>query len=246
MERKKIHRFKSRVLDNKNLNHSVKHLTISIPQDFDFYSGQFVSLIMDKDGTSIRRPYSIASKPGLPYLELCIKILSNGLITPIIGKLKKDDEIEVLGPMGEFTIRDKTKNIVLISTGTGIGPFRSIIYYLLENNFANNLILLTGYRFEEDALYEQELRELENKYKKFSYSKILSKTNSNEDAEKLKNLKNSTNSDGYVQNLVKKNIDSSGDTYYYICGLKEMVNSVKELLLQNGIPKENIFFERYD
>ena len=42
----------------------------------------------------------------------------------------------------------------------------------------------------------------------------------------------------------EKNFDEKAD--YYICGLKEMVNSVKDLLLEKGIPNENVFFEKYD
>jgi len=245
MERKKILRFKSKILNTINLTSSVKHLTLSIPENFSFYPGQFISLILNKDDRQIKRPYSISSKPGLNSVDLCIKIVKNGLLTPIIDNLKKWEEVDVLGPMGDFIIKDLSKDLVFISTGTGIGPFRSMIYELLENNknnFKNKVILLTGYRFKEDILYNNEFKELQNKYKNFSYYTVLSKTSSNEDAEKLKSLDNSYN--GYVQGLVKKNLFPN--THYYICGLKEMVNSVKELLEQQGIPKENIFFERYD
>ena len=44
--------------------------------------------------------------------------------------------------------------------------------------------------------------------------------------------------------IVEKNLFLN--SHYYICGLKGMVNSVKDLLSEKGIPKENIFFEKYD
>lgn len=255
MERKKIHRVISKVINNENIAPAVKHLTISIPKDFDFYPGQFISMILNKDGREIKRPYSIASKSGLPYIELCIKILQNGLGTPIIGKMKKEDEVDILGPMGDFIIKDFSKDLVFISTGTGIGPFRSMIFHLLENdnenkenNFKNKIILLTGYRYEEDILYDKEFKNLQEKHKNFFYETILSKTTPEEDKQKEKNENNYNNNkeNGYVQNLVKNYLDNSGNKHYYICGLKEMVNSVKDLLLTNNIPKENIFFEKYD
>lgn len=230
MERKKILRFKSKVLDVTNLTLSVKHLTFSVPEEFDFYPGQFISIILSKDGKEIRRPYSIASQPSKKSVDVCIKIIQNGLLTPLIDGLKKGDKIEVLGPMGEFIIKDFSKNLVFISTGTGIGPFRSMIHSLLENKFKNKITLLTGYRTEEDVLYEPEFKELEKKFKNFFYHRILSRSEKEEK--------------GYVQKLVEKNIDN--DYHYYICGLKEMVNSVKELLVEKGISKENIFFEKYD
>ena len=238
MERKKILRFRSKILDVVNLNRSVKHLTFSVPEEFDFYPGQFISLILNKEGREIRRPYSIASQPSKKSLDLCIKIVQNGLASPLIDNLKKEDEIEVLGPMGDFVVKDFSKDLVFISTGTGIGPFRAIINHLLETNFKNKITLLTGYRDKEDVLYESEFNDFKLINPNFSYHTILSKSNKDE-TDKLKNSDN-----GYVQNLVKRYLDNNN--HYYICGLKEMVNSVKELLLDKGIPKENIFFERYD
>ena len=231
MERKKIHRFKSKILDIIYVCKDTKHLTISTPNDFDFYPGQFISIFLNKDGREIRRPYSIASKPTPNSLELCIEILPNGLGTPIIDKFEVGEEIDVMGPMGGFIIKEQSasKDLILISTGTGITPFRSMIHHLLENNFQNKITLITGYRYDEDVLYEEEFKKLEKKHENFSYYRILSR----EGEEK-----------GHVQILIEKIFDEKAD--YYICGLKEMVNSVKDLLLEKGIPKENVFFEKYD
>jgi CDP-4-dehydro-6-deoxyglucose reductase len=89
--------------------------------------------------------------------------------------------------------------------------------------------LLTGYRYNDDILYEQAFKELTEKYSNFSYQRILSREGDRT---------------GYVQILIDDNLNLESD--YYICGLKDMVNSVKEHLAEKGIPKENIFFEKYD
>lgn len=233
LPRKKLFRFKSKVIETKYITDNTKHIIISIPEDFDFYPGQFVSLLFYLNGEEVRRPYSIASKPKKNQLDLCIKILPNGRISPIIDALKIGDEIEAMGPMGNFYIFEEylTKNLILISTGTGVAPFRSIINHLLENNFKNELKLITGYRHKKDILYDNEFKNLEEKYKNFSYHRILSQ---DEDE----------NQKGYVQKLIQNNLDLNA--YYYICGLKEMINSVKDFLIEKGIPKENILFEKYD
>jgi len=224
-------KFKSKILEITYACSDTKHLKISTPDGFNFSPGQFISINLNNDGREIRRPYSIASKPYPNSLELCIKILPKGLGTPIIDKFKVGDEIDVLGPMGGFTISDKSlsKNIILISTGTGITPFRSMIHHLLENDFKNKLTLITGYRYEGDVLYEGELKALEDEHDNFSYHRILSR----EGEEK-----------GYVQNLIEKNFD--GDADYYICGLKEMIYSVKDFLGEKGISEDNVYFEKYD
>ena len=231
MERKKILRFKTKIKEIVPLAPNVKNFVISA-DNFDFYPGQYVSIILKKGEGDVRRPYSIASKPGSGSLEFCIKIIPGGLITPLLDQLDAGSEVEILGPLGDFTLKEDSmdKDLVFVSSGTGIGPFRSMINYLLKNDFKKKVTLITGYRYEEDTLYEDEFLELEKKHENFSYHRILSKPNSGEG--------------GYVQNLVEKNLDSGAN--YYICGLKEMINSVKDLLLDKGIPEDNIFFEKYD
>jgi NAD(P)H-flavin reductase len=147
--------------------------------------------------------------------------------------MKAGDEIEAMGPMGAFYILEECmkNNIVFISTGTGIAPFRAMINSLLENNYKNKLKLISGYRYKKDVLYEEEFKNLEKKYENFNYYRILSK----EGEEKGR---------GYVQKLISENLEL--DTYYYICGLKEMVNSVKDFLIEKGIEKEKIVIEKYD
>ena len=63
LPRKKLLKFKSKIIETKYITDNTKHLIISIPEEFDFYSGQFISLIFYINGEEIRRPYSIASNP---------------------------------------------------------------------------------------------------------------------------------------------------------------------------------------
>jgi len=230
-ERKKLHKFDSEVLKVKDISQDTKHITITVPKEFDFYPGQFISLILNIGNEELRRPYSIASKPKKGELELCIKILPGGKATPTLGKLKTGDRVKAMGPMGTFFIQDQSlaKPIIFISTGTGVAPFRSIITHLLEHNFEKPIILVTGYRFEANVLYEQAFRDLEAKYPNFKYHRICSREGERK---------------GYVQILIDENFKEDAD--YYICGLKDMVNSVTNYLEEKGIPEENIFFEKYD
>jgi len=228
MEGKKIQKFESEILKINQITDSVKHITISTPDEFEFYPGQFISLLIKNGEKDVRRPYSIASKPSKKTLELCIKIIPGGEFTPLINNLNEGDKINILGPMGDFIIKDDSKPLTFISTGTGISPFRSMINHLLHGGNKNQLTLITGYRYEKNILYESEFKELESKHPNFSYHRILSR-----DGDET----------GYVQDLITQNLNPESN--YYICGLKEMVLGTKELLIEKGIPKENIFIERY-
>jgi NAD(P)H-flavin reductase len=224
-----ISRFKSKILSTEFITPDVKHLILTTPADFDFIPGQYITLILKDKDDEVRKPYSIASIPKKGSIDICIKIIQEGKATSLIKNLKKDDTLDIIGPMGKFIFNEQSKNkdVVFISTGTGISTFRSMIPSLLKNDFKNKILLLTGYKNREDILYDSDFTNLEKTCNNFHYHKILSRENNG----------------GYVQKLVEKHINKN--SHYYLCGVGEMVVSVKNLLLEKGIPEKNIFYERY-
>lgn len=217
----KPEKFKLKLLKIEQLSEDTKNFVFENKDDLEFKPGQYISMILDTQERKIRRPYSIASVPG-KNMELCIKIIPNGLASPIINKLKIGDIIEFIGPMGEFIIENKDKNIIFIATGTGVAPFRSMINSLLENNFKKNITLIAGYR--NNILYDEEFKELEEKYPNFNYKLAISSKG--------------------VRVQDKLVIDKNAD--YYLCGLSPMINSVRALLVKQGIKMSNIIIEKYD
>lgn len=218
-------KFISEILENKEIDENVRHLVLSIPKNFKFIPGQYISIIKEIEGKKIRRPYSICSPPSQKdKIDLCIKVVKKGIFTPLINKIKCGDKIEVLGPLGEFTISKESKNkdIIFISTGTGIGPFRAMIPSLLESGFNKNITLIAGYK--NNKLYDNEFTSLSQKYSNFNYKTAISIEGKR------------------VTDILPINKEAD----YYICGLNEMISSVRNILVKNGIEMKNIFSEKYD
>ena len=228
--------FNSEILEIKNLDGNVKILKLSVPENFSFRAGQYVSISIPFQGKKLRRPYSIASAPGKKgFIELCIKIV-DGVASNYVKTLFEGDKIELFGPAGKFIIFGDSlqRDIVFVAVGTGITPFVSMIPDLLEKKFKNKIILIKGFRHEENILYDEELKNLKRKHKNFEFHNILSQP-------KTSNFKNK----GYVQDFLGKFIPKENSDIY-ICGLSPMINSVKEKAIELGIPNNRIFFEKYD
>tara|TARA_Y100000296_G_scaffold74291_1_gene92645 strand:+ start:2988 stop:3692 length:705 start_codon:yes stop_codon:yes gene_type:complete len=229
--------FKSKILEEKYLSQDVKCLKLSIPKDFKFEPGQYLSLSYYFNGKKFRSPYSIASTPNKKFIEFCIKLIDKRKSSNFIKTLKKGDKVELFGPIGKFTIDKNSKNndLIFICVGTGIAPFASMIHFLLKKGFKKKIILLKGFRNENEIIYEKEFIQLQKKYKNFEFYNILSQP-------KNKNFKDK----GYVQNFLDKYIPKNFDGDFYICGLSKMINSVVKKLKEKGIIKKRIFFEKYD
>jgi len=236
----KITRFESTLIAVTDLTTSVKEFIFSVPQEFIFVPGQFATILFEADGKKYRRPYSIASTPDEAkqknQIRLCIKEVSGGPGTVYLWSKKIGDKINMMGPLGVFVVKEEHKNgpLVLISTGTGVAPFTSIISDLLSNGFKHEIILFAGYRHE--PLYHAQLLELQNEYSNFKYTPILSQpidTNWNGKRGRVQEHINAEIADGFAAN-------------YYICGLYEMIEQTARVLVNKKIPRENIHFERYD
>ena len=213
----------------------VKSLKLSVPDDFEFKAGQYLSLsVIREDGKKIRKPLSIANPAEKGIIEFCIKIISGGLASEFVKTLKLGEEVELFGPAGKFVINDFDKDLTFIAAGVGIAPFMSMIPDLLKRGFKKNILLLKSARNEKDSLYDSELDELRELNYNFKFYNIFSHPiakNQNQ---------------GYVQDFLEKYILHDFNGNFYICGLKEMIDDVKMKLLSLGFKEERIFNEKFD
>jgi ferredoxin-NADP reductase len=233
--------FTSEVLGASNLSPSVKLVKVTAPENFRFKPGQYLSVSVMIDGKKIRVPYSIATTPNKNAIEFCVKKVKGGAgaASSYMHNLVKGDEVELFGPAGKFTISPESpsgnKDLFFISVGTGISAFVSMIPSLLESGFKNRVVLLKGFRHEEDILYDKEFANLVNTHSNFEFHNILSQPNPNDFEDK-----------GYVQDFLEKYLPENFTGNIYICGLTKMINAVKDKLNQLEISKEQIFVENYD
>ena len=229
--------FESKILEARFLNKYVKYLKFSVPKDFNFKAGQYLSLSVFIDGKKFRNPYSITTIPNGQFAEFCIKLVENGKASDFVKNLKKGDKIELFGPAGKFVINEnsKDKDLIFISAGTGISTFMSIIPHILKKGFNNKIILLKGFVNENETIYDKEFLELQKRYKNFEFHNILSNP-------KNKKFENK----GYVQDFFDKYIPKKFKGNFYLCGLSKMIDSAAEKLENIDFKKDKISFEKYD
>lgn len=209
---------------------------------FDFIPGQFVTLDLPihEKRNKRWRSYSIASYPdGTNIFELVIVLLEGGLgSTYLFNEIKVGSELTLRGPQGTFVLpKEINKNLFLICTGTGVAPFRSMIYYIHQHKIAHqNIYLIFGCRTLSDCLYKEELEALDNEMNGFYYLPTFSREDRN----------NTNINHGYVHHLYEDIIlREQAPATFFLCGWKNMIDEAKAKILSFGYDRYDVHLELY-
>src|SRR5690606_591377 len=123
---------------------------------FRFQSGQFIMMGLEIDGKPLTRAYSIASSLYEDGLEFFSIKVPDGPLTSKLQHLKKGDQVILSKkPVGTLLYDNLLpgKNLWLLSTGTGLAPFLSIIRDLEAYDRFEKIILVHGVRQVSELAY---------------------------------------------------------------------------------------------
>ena len=241
--------FDAHLIAARVLSPSVRELTFERTDGapLAFEPGQWMTFVLETGGAELRRSYSIASPPnGTPRFDVTVTHVLGGPGSSLLHAMEPGAQVRVIGPQGFFTRPlAHVSPSLLVATGTGVTPFRSMLGAAIAAGDATPTWLLFGVRREEDILYRAELTSLAAAHPHVRMIPTLSQP-TRADWEGRR---------GYVQAHVRELFDelaalpASGGRapHAYICGLQRMVGSVRELLRKEmGLPRERVHTERYD
>jgi ferredoxin-NADP reductase len=234
------------VVQNQLLSPSVIGLTLACAdgQPFTFVPGQWVNLhVATGQGAEAdveKRPYSIASAPNPAQpasFELAVTLVEQGRVSSALHAMKPGDTLHIDGPYGFFTRDDHpNEEALLVGTGTGVAPLRSMLHAALAAPSGPRLTLLFGCRTQADILYRAETEALTRTHERFRFEVTLSRGDSAWQGRR-----------GYVQTHLEELIPRLGRPQVYVCGLSNMVNAVRSVLKETlGYNRKQIHTERYD
>ncbi len=146
---------------------SVTHHTDSLfsfkitrPAAFRFRTGEFVMIGLMVDGKPLLRAYSIASPAWDETIELYSIKVPNGPLTSRLQNIKPGDMV-LLGkkPTGTLVLDALVpgKRLYMMSTGTGLAPFASVIRDPETYDKFEEVILIHSCRYKEELKYGEEL-----------------------------------------------------------------------------------------
>ncbi len=216
-----------------------------------YTAGQFVKLAVTVDGRRIFRAYSLVSAPRDSHLEVLVVLVEGGRLSTYLHSLAVDDILEISGEAkGKFTLEviPDEHNLWMMATGTGVGPFISMLEQGELWRRKGKAFLLYGVRYQNDLAYYQRIRHWLLSYpQKFCFVPVVSREIPDYGVYgRLTALLDNQR----VQNVCGHQISADTDSVM-LCGNPEMIQDTTALLEHSGHkryrPREggNIHTERY-
>lgn len=169
----------------------------------------------------INREYSMYSGAEDPYLDFLVREVEGGLVSPLLGKLEKGGMVEISGPYGEFCLDGAAaegEKFLFIATGTGIAPFHSFVKTWPGLDYT----LLHGVRNASEQYDRAD-------YAEGRYVPCVSQPADGQPAMRVT---------GYLRNH-----PVAPGTICYLCGNRNMIIEVFEILREQGVSGDQIVTE---
>lgn len=199
-----------------------------------FYAGQFIELMVEKDGSRSLRCFSISSSPAYykktGLIELSIRIQHDGRITPWMRQqLRAGSLVNISAAQGDFVLPSPlVEKYLFIAGGSGITPFRSMLQQQLldKSSVAHDIHLLYYSRTNRYIAFQKEFEQLQEDCPNISITFV--------DSEK----------DGFICDQHVKNYCPDYDQRTsFICGPSPMIQQARTVLSKLNIANDKIHFE---
>jgi ferredoxin/flavodoxin---NADP+ reductase len=152
-----------KVLENRHWTETLFSLRVEAPA-LSYQAGQFVRIALDIDGERIARAFSFVNPPEDPVLEFFGVIVPEGPLSPRLARLRAGETLQVASnPAGFLVMREvpDARSLWLLSTGTGIAPFLSILRTGTPWQRFREVVLVHAVRHARELVYREMIARLQ-------------------------------------------------------------------------------------
>ncbi|MFT5733729.1 MAG: NAD(P)H-flavin reductase/ferredoxin [Planctomycetota bacterium] len=229
----------ARVLSVHKVAEDVAQVFLSPGGPLSFRPGQYLDVIHP---SGAHRSYSIASLPSDGHLELHVRLVKGGLLSPWLHGLAPGEQVSIRGAFGqcfyagshELEVGEPSPaSLLLVGAGTGLAPLLGIARDALSQGHVGPIDLVHG-GLDPSRLYlREELKELERSAEQLRvHHCVLREATSHEH-------------EGPLDQIALKVAGSLADTRAYLCGDEGIVRLLQRALFLAGVPSGEILADPF-
>ena len=229
------------LLEVQPLTPSLFSLRTTRDAGFRFRAGQFARLGVTKaDGSTVWRAYSMVSSPFDEFLEFFSIVVPGGEFTSELSRLKAGDTLLVDRQAFGYLTLDRFvdgRDLWLLSTGTGVAPFLSILQDFEVWEKFERVILVYSVREARELAYQQLIAELMQRdylaeyAHKFQFIPVVTRE---PHAGALNGRITTLLENGELERAAGVDLDPA-HSRVMLCGNPQMIDDTRALLKQRGM-----------
>ena len=224
-------------------------LTIHCEQPVTFKPGQFLNIGLQHNNETLYRPYSLVNTPDQENLTIHFNAVRGGKFSPLLAQLSAGDNVLVPAKGGGLLTLDATpkrRQLWLCATGTGIGPFLSLLRSQALWQTFEQIIVCYATKTRDGMAYFDELANYRTQYPKQYHFLPYTTQQSADDSQQQR----------FTTALINGDLDrlfpiNAKDSHFMLCGNSAMINEMSDLLTEKGLSPHsrlqagNISIEKY-
>ena len=224
----------ARVLENRRWTDTAFSLRAQLTGDaprLGFEAGQFVRIALEED---LARPFSFVNPPQDPVLEFYGIVVPNGPLSPRLERLRAGERLLVASnPAGFLVLSEvpEAKTLWLVSTGTGIAPFLSILRTETPWTRFRNVVLVHAVRHAAELVYQDVIRKISKERDLRTVTFVSREAHAGSLAGRIP----SALRDGRLEKAAGLALDH--DAHVMLCGNPDMLKDAQAALAERGLRK---------
>lgn len=130
-------------------------------EEFGYQAGQFLTLLVNVDGTEHRRCYSMSSSPALGEdLQITVKRDRDGVVSNWLNDTAAPGgRLAALPPQGRFVLHDSDRELIAFAGGSGITPVFSLLRTALVSGTRSTRLFYAN-RNRDAVIFDEALASL--------------------------------------------------------------------------------------
>jgi ferredoxin-NADP reductase len=206
---------------------------------FSYLPGQFLTVTVPTDDKPVKRSYTIASSPTQhDYAEITVKHEEGGVVSGFLhDRVHEGHLLEFSGPTGSFIFTGREcKCILLIGGGVGITPLMSVLRYLIDRSWPGDIYFLYCISTPQDFIFREELDYLQRRHPNLRVIVTVSHPEGTDWKGPVGRI---------TKELIAQSVPDLASRYVHVCGPVPMMEAVKKMLIDLGVPTERIKTEAF-
>lgn len=229
-------RVRGRVVEQQSLTHDITRLVVQLEQSLPYKAGQYADLSFDLLPQHARSfSFATRQQPDAQVSFFIRKVQGGVLTSAVHSRALVGESVTLDGPLGDFYLRPASAPLLLVAGGSGLAPILALLEEALAAGGERPVTLLFGARTQHDLYALEQISNLAGQWNaSFNFIPVLSDAAFDASWRGVR---------GRVTDLIDQCL--STEAHAYLCGPPGMIDSAIKVLLNAGVAREHIHFDRF-